>query len=85
MDSIGPIPIGGIHLAEKLEQDKKEEAKARIETLLESFRAKCVSEGVRYKEAERQGSPSEKIIEESIFYDVVVAGLRTYYNFENLR
>jgi nucleotide-binding universal stress UspA family protein len=82
MDSIGPIPIGGIHMAEKLEQDKKEEAKERIESLLTMFREKCISEGVRFKEAERQGSPSEKIIEESIYYDVVVAGLRTYYNFE---
>jgi nucleotide-binding universal stress UspA family protein len=82
MDSIGPVPIGGIHRAEKLEQEKKDEAKQRIESLLKSFKEKCRSEGIRYKEAERQGSPSEKIIEESVYYDVVIAGLRTYYNFE---
>jgi nucleotide-binding universal stress UspA family protein len=82
MDSIGPVPLGGLHFAEKLENEKKEEAKERIELLLKSFEDKCSAEGVRYKVAERQGSPSEKIIEESIYYDLVFAGLRTYYNFE---
>ncbi len=82
MDSIGPVPIGGIHLAEKLEKEKKEEAKLRIESLLKTFKNKCSSEGVRCREAERQGSPSEKIIEESIYYDLVFIGLRTYFNFE---
>jgi len=81
-DSIGPVPIGGIHLANKLEKGKKDEAQKRIESLLEGFRDKCASEGVRFKEAERQGSPSEEIIEESIYYDVVFAGLRTFFKFE---
>ncbi len=82
MDSIGPVPIGGIHRAEKLENEKKEEAMERISSLLQSFRDKCTLEGIRYNEAKRQGSPSEKIIEESIYHDVVFAGLRTYFNFE---
>lgn len=82
LDSIGPIPIGGIHLAEKLETEKKEEAKKRIDILLNTFKDKCDSEGVKHKEAERQGSPSDAIIEESIYYDVIFAGLRTFYNFE---
>jgi nucleotide-binding universal stress UspA family protein len=81
-DSIGPIPIGGIHLAEKLEREKKEEAKARIEDLLEKFKQKCEAAGVRYQAAARQGSPSRTIIKESIYFDLVVLGLRTFFHFE---
>lgn len=81
-DSIGPIPIGGIHLAEKLEREKKEEAKQRIEVLLDKFKAKCSKEGVRHKAAERQGSPSAQILNESIYYDLLITGLRSYFHFE---
>lgn len=81
-DSIGPIPIGGIHLAEKLEAEKREEAKIRIDGLLTKFREKCEKNGVKHKEAKRQGSPSDQILIESIYYDLVFIGLRTYFHFE---
>jgi nucleotide-binding universal stress UspA family protein len=81
-DSIGPIPIGGIHLAEKLEKEKKEEARQRIGHLTDKFRKKCEDEGVAYKEAQRQGSPSTQILNESIYYDLLIVGLRTYFHFE---
>jgi len=81
-DSIGPVPIGGIHLAEKLEKEKKDEARHRIEELIKKFRLKCVKEGVKHREAERQGSPSTLILNESIYYDLLFIGLRTYFHFE---
>ena len=81
-DSIGPIPLGGIHFAEKLEKEKTEEAKAHIQSLLLKFKKTCKTHGVSYKEAERQGSPSKIILDESIFYDMVFIGLRTYFHFE---
>ena len=81
-ESIGPIPIGGIHLAEKLETAKKEEARKRIDDLIVKFKNKCVKEGVSYREAQRQGSPSTQILNESIYYDLLIIGLRTYFNFE---
>ena len=33
-DSIGPVPLGGIYMADKLEKEKTQEAKKRIEMLL---------------------------------------------------
>jgi nucleotide-binding universal stress UspA family protein len=81
-DSIGPIPIGGIHLAEKLEKEKKEEARKRIENLLNKFKTTCDSEGVLHRVAHRQGSPSDQILDESIYYDLLIIGLRTFFNFE---
>ncbi|MFQ5753391.1 MAG: universal stress protein, partial [bacterium] len=80
--SVSPAPLGGIYYAEKLEKLKAKEAKERIQLLLSTFREKCQKEGVRYKEAEQQGSPSERIIRESIYYDAVVVGMETYFHFE---
>lgn len=81
--SIGAIPAGGLHYAEKLKQIKAKEARERIEQLLTKFRAKCRKEDVRYHEAEHQGSPSERIIIESNFYDAVTIGMRTHFRFED--
>ncbi|GAB4377476.1 MAG: hypothetical protein Kow0042_25280 [Calditrichia bacterium] len=82
--SIGPIPIGGIYYAEKLEKSKQAEAEKHIHRLLEKFKKKCEAAGIPHREAEFQGSPSKRIIQESIFYDAVVMGLRTYFNFEEI-
>ena len=80
--SIGPVPVGGQYYAEHLEEHKKKEASQRIHELLAKFKERCEQEGVRHREAERQGSPSEHILQESIFYDLVMVGLSTYYGFE---
>ena len=80
--SVGPAPIGGIHYAEKMEEFKEKEAKERIQLLMSKFREKCEKEGVGYRESKHQGSPSEQIIGESIYYDAVMMGMRTYFHFE---
>jgi len=80
--SIGPVPLGGFYYAEKLEKEKEREARKRIQKLIAKFREKCTKEGVKYREAETQGSPSEQIVKESIFFDAIIIGLKTYFHFE---
>ena len=80
--SIGPVPLGGFYYAERLEKAKEDEAREHIQSLLARFKEKCEKEGVGHREAQSQGSPSEQIIKESIYYDVVLIGLRTYFHFE---
>ncbi len=80
--SIGPVPLGGLYYAEKIEKTKQEMAEKRIHELLTRFREKCESAGIDYREAELQGSPSERIIQESIFYDAIIIGMRTFFHFE---
>ena len=79
--SIGPLPIGGLYYVEPLEKAMEKEARAQVQLLLNKFKEKCQKEGVAHQEAEHQGSPSERIIRESIFYDFVIVGLRTYFHF----
>jgi nucleotide-binding universal stress UspA family protein len=80
--SIGPIPLGALHFAEKIELAKKTEASQRIETLMEKFADICDKEGIAYTEAHEQGYPSHEIIEVSKYYDLIIMGLRTFYQFE---
>ncbi|MCC6544956.1 MAG: universal stress protein [Nitrospirae bacterium] len=80
--SIGPTPLGGIYYAEKLEKTKEEKAREHIKALLGNFREKCQREGVAHRESELQGSPSEQIIQDSIFYDLMVMGISTHFDFE---
>lgn len=80
--SIGPVAAGALYWAEKLEKFRIAEAQTHIKKLLNNFNHVCTDKNIAHSEAKVQGSPSEQIIFESIFYDLVVMGLRTYYHFE---
>jgi len=80
--SIGPIPLGGLYYADKIEKAKQKEAQNRIDQLLTKFKDICEKAGVDCREAQTQGIPSEQIIQESIFYDAVIMGMRTFFHFE---
>ncbi len=80
--SIGPEGVGGVYWAEKLEEHKRKEAEATIAKLLQHFRQKCEKAGVAHSEADLQGSPSEQIIADSIYYDLITIGMRTFFHFE---
>ncbi len=79
---IGPIPIGGSYYADKLEEKHTKHAQERIDQLSHKFRAKCEAAGVKHAETQNQGSPSDRILHESLFYDMVITGLRTHFHFE---
>ena len=80
--SIGAMPVGAIHYAEVLEMSKKKEAEKRIRQLIEKFKKKCSEKDVQHKESNYQGSPSERIIMESVYYDAIIVGMRTFFDFE---
>lgn len=82
VDSVSSVARESIYNAERLEQFRKNEAHGRIRLLLEQFKTKCQDEGVIHCQEEIQGSPSKTIIQKSIFYDLVIIGLCTYYHFE---
>lgn len=81
--SIGPIPMGASYYAKALEKDRVEIAEKKIKALLESFKNRCEESGVKYKAHFRQGVPSGKILEESLFFDILVVGMKTYYRFDS--
>ena len=80
--SIGPVPMGALHYAEKIEVAKKVEASQRIEKLLEKFKRICEEHNVPYNEAHEQGYPSKAIMQATRFYDVMIIGMRNFFDFE---
>ncbi len=80
--SIGSVPLGGIHYAQHLVEKKEKKALEHIEALLKSFKERCKSEGVPYRLAKRQGNPSDQIIKDSMYYDLVVLGLQTCFHYD---
>jgi len=80
--SIGSYPIGGLYWAEKLEDAKKEKAKEEIFHLLNKFKNYCKKENVKFSETDVQGSPSKMVLQEGLFYDLIVIGQKTFFHFE---
>ena len=80
--SIGPIPMGALHYAEKIELAKKVEASQRIEQILEKFRITCEEQMVPYTEAHDQGYPSKAIMHATRFFDLMIIGMRNFFDFE---
>ena len=83
-DAVGPYVPGGTSLVEMLEKKEEKEAQEHIDTLLDMFRTSCSEDNVKHREFEYQGSPSNNIIKESFFYDMLIIGMRTFFHFEEL-
>ncbi len=80
--SVGTIPVGGIQYADKLVKAKVQSAIDYIGKLINKFEERCTREGIAHNVAECQGNPSSQIIHESLYYDRVVVGMRTFYHID---
>jgi nucleotide-binding universal stress UspA family protein len=81
-DAAGPYVPGGGDLVDMLEKKEQQEAQEHIEALLDEFKTSCAEDEVKHREFEYQGSPSNNIIKESFFYDMLIIGMRTFFHFE---
>ena len=63
-------------------QAKLEHADHILEECVARFAQTCEKSGVRHSETEYEGVPAEKLLESSIFFDLVVTGLETSFHFE---
>ena len=81
--SIGPMGIGGIYWAEKVEKHLTEDAQGRLKSALRNFADRCDALKIPHDEVLDFGDPAEIIFKHSIFFDLVVMGLETHFNFES--
>jgi len=79
--SVGPVPLGGVYWAEQLEKQKVAEAQKHVDDLISKFHQFCTEKGIPHTEERDQGSPSEHIVDFSLYYDLVVMGHRTFFDF----
>ena len=87
--SIGPVAAGALYWAEHLEKHKLEEAKIRIEKLLDMFKNTCSKENVSHKTAETQGNPAKQILDEDMnkanYYMTQAKNYLQSYQIENVK
>ncbi len=80
--SIGPTGIGGSYYAERVEKYLTEKSKEDLKKVLNNFAKKCDSLKIPHKEVLDVGNPAEIIFNYSIFFDLIITGLETHFNFE---
>ncbi len=79
--SLGAMPPGTSYYAHELQSSKVEVANKHVDSLLEAFKEHCSERGCSHVFHRRQGEPSDKVLEHSKFYDLLVIGERTYFHF----
>ena len=61
---------------------RKAQAEQRICDILKKFSDACEDRGVRHRQAELQGVPADCVLEESVYYDLIVMGIETYFHLD---
>ena len=63
-------------------QEKMNHADQVLQETLRRFGDLCEEAGVAHEETEYEGIPAQKLLESSIFHDLIVMGLETHFHFE---
>ena len=61
---------------------RKAEGQKYIDGVLQRFRNCCEGNDVRHREASLQGIPAECILDESVYYDLIVMGMETFFHLD---
>lgn len=61
---------------------RKAQEQSHIDGILQRFRNCCEGHDVRHREASLQGMPAQCILEESVYYDLIVMGMETYFHLD---
>jgi nucleotide-binding universal stress UspA family protein len=75
------VPLGGSYYKKQLDEVRESQARERVETLLDVFEKTCAAEGVEVLRQVESGTPIKRIYLDSLFSDIVLLGLRTYFIF----
>jgi nucleotide-binding universal stress UspA family protein len=66
--------IGSMYYAEKLRKKLTEKTRERAQELIEAFEEASATARIRYVDEVKEGAPSERIIEDMRFHDILVIG-----------
>ncbi len=79
--SIGSVPVGSMYWAMKLENQRVYELRQKLLGIEANFIEQCSMNNVKYTLEEDKGIPSSWILKKAKFHDLVVMGLRTFYEY----
>jgi nucleotide-binding universal stress UspA family protein len=79
--SSGYVPLGGSYYKKHLDEVREAQAKEQVNSLLDSFEATCSKAGVKVARLVKIGTPIQRIYLDSLFCDIILLGLKTFYIF----
>jgi nucleotide-binding universal stress UspA family protein len=80
-ESLGTIPLGASFYARELTEAKMKEAEKRIDELVEKFTNKCKQREIPCHVSKMQGMPSDRILEISKYFDLLLFGQADLFSF----
>ena len=80
--SVGGGGVGTMKYARTSIATKEKECHELMETILVKFKERCDAAGVEHNEHEMQGEPAAAILDEANYFDCVVIGAQTFFNYE---
>lgn len=75
------VPLGADHYKQKADEARMHRARLRIEQLLEAFSLRCAQASVASKVLEDQGAPADRLMLQAQRVDLVLLGMKTYFQF----
>lgn len=74
--------VGASHFAKKAREHHITEATEKVQKLLDRFKEVCDRYGVGHEQELHSGEPCEALVEVARSADLIVVGIRTFFNFE---
>ena len=79
LSTSGPVPIGASQMANEWRDQKCKQTETIIRDSFDAFARLCDDSCVEYKTAVRTGDPLHELVELSRYHDLVVVGLRHFF------
>lgn len=73
---------GSFYYAEKLVNEKINDAKIKLESLLQNFQDLCKQSGIPCETILKTGTPAKEILKETEMADLALIGIKTFFHFE---
>lgn len=78
---VGPLPLGSNKQNYELQYNIIQDAQNVISKIIQKFESKCIEHKINYTITTEKGTPYALIIDKSRFYDLIVVGRETHFNF----
>jgi len=81
LESVGPVPIGGMHYAKNLWEYRMSETAKHADEVKQKFETACASEGVCCKADCLTGDPLDLMTSYARYHDLTVIGMRHLFDY----
>ncbi len=84
LEDVGPVPAGAAHWASDLREHRLKVAKKNVVAACDAFVQACEAAGVRFAIQQEQGRAFDTMISQARYYDLVIFGLRSLFEYDFL-